>query len=486
MKLFDILPDYFFQLLTGSNKRLYAEAVLSIYELSKDQRFGIRLDVLRDLLQEIVESYQALGEELVTDDENEGLGESPAVEQATERQFTLEEAARMQANSMLRRLQTLGWIDVEVREHFQQYVVLPHYSSRMLALFQELCEARTVEYQRFAFVTFQLLTGEEARRRPGFAVREAERMSEQLQQELVTLYNNMKHHMEEVVRQTSIQDVLDHHFDVYKSQIIDVSYHRLKTSDHVSRYRFQILQTVQEWILNADWLAEAAEDALKNDQYASLSESEQGVRRSLYTIEAIYGTLDEIFYQIDLRHNQYLRSSYDRARYLSQHHQGLDRQLADALERLSQIRKRLPEEVEADLWPELFALRQSSLLDESSLYTPRRKRAPHQPEKHVTVPVPEELKEELRQANLARMRKAITRKKVDAYVQERLYGRSEMELAELVPGNVEEFLMLTYVYLYGQDGSSAFRVERSGERTILHIGGYRFHNHRIVRTAGRS
>src|SRR5690606_28529331 len=124
-----------------------------------------------------------------------------------------------------------------------------------------------------------------------------------------TLYNNRKHHMETVVKQTSIQDVLDHHFDVYKSQIIDASYHRLKTSDHVSRYRFQILRTVQEWLLDADWLREAAEDALKNEQFASVDEAVQGVRSSLFAIETIYTSLDEIFYQIDLRHNQYLRAS---------------------------------------------------------------------------------------------------------------------------------------------------------------------------------
>jgi hypothetical protein len=65
----------------------------------------------------------------------------------------------------------------------------------------------------------------------------------------------------------------------------------------------------------------------------------------------------------------------------------------------------------------------------------------------------------------------------------RLEGRTEMELAELTPGNAEEFLMMTYIYLYGQDGGSAFQIQRSEERVILQMGEYRFHNHRIVRRA---
>lgn len=32
----------------------------------------------------------------------------------------------------------------------------------------------------------------------------------------MALYNNMKHLMEQVVQKSSIQDVLDHHFDHYK------------------------------------------------------------------------------------------------------------------------------------------------------------------------------------------------------------------------------------------------------------------------------
>ncbi|MCK9907298.1 DUF5716 family protein, partial [Frankia sp. Cpl3] len=80
---------------------------------------------------------------------------------------------RAQANALIRKLASLKWSDVEVRDQFQQYIVLPHYTSRILAVLQELCEARAVEYQRFAFVAYQLLTGEEAKRRPCFAVREA-------------------------------------------------------------------------------------------------------------------------------------------------------------------------------------------------------------------------------------------------------------------------------------------------------------------------
>lgn len=42
-----------------------------------------------------------------------------------------------------------------MRDNFRRYIVLPRYASRLLAVFQELCENRAVEYQCFAFVTYQ-------------------------------------------------------------------------------------------------------------------------------------------------------------------------------------------------------------------------------------------------------------------------------------------------------------------------------------------
>jgi len=479
MKLFEVLPDNYFQLLTGPNKHMYAEAVLFLYEQSQLERFGIRYDVLRDLLQEMIESYKEKGIDFSPEEEE---GDPAVTGEATEwqsGQLKVEEISRAQANALIRRLAKLRWIDVEVRDQYEQYIVLPHYTSRILALFKELCDNRTVEYQRFAFVTYQLLTGEEAKRRPSFAVREAAQVTIQFQQELITLYNNMKHHMEQVVQKMSIQDVLDHHFDVYKKQIVDLSYHRLKTSDHVSRYRFQILQTVQKWLLDRDLMEETIEDGIRNEFYADRQEAEADIRTALYRIEEIYNGLDEIFYQIDLRHNQYLRSSYDRARYLSQQTQGLDQMLADILEHFSRIRNRIPED--SFPWPQLFHLQRVNTLTENSLLPPRSKRPLHQPEKHIVVPVSDELKAALREQSKERIRKAVTRKKVEQYVLARMGERAQIELAELAPQNPEEFLMLTFVYLYGQDGMSAFRLKRSEERSILLVGPYRFHNHTIVR-----
>lgn len=468
MKLFEVIPDRLFLLFAGKNKSVYAEALLLLYEQYQESRFGIQYDVMRDYMQELIEAQEESGFTFEAEEEQEQAN----IDSSGEDVF------RLKANALLRRLDKLGWIQVEVRENFRQYIVLPHYASRLLALFKELCENRIVEYQRFAFLTYQLLTGGEAVQRPGFAVLEAERVTQQFMEELRVLVNNMKYHMEQVAAKTSVQEVLDHHFDEYKSKIIDRSYHRLKTSDHVSRYRQKILETVQKWLLDRDWYAAAVEDALRNEFFSARPEAEQGLLAAILSIEEIYRGLDDIFYQIDLRHNQYLRASYDRARYLSQHSHGIDQRLANILEWAADCREQ--EKKDAGILGELFYLLEINHLTEHSLLSPRKKRGPHQPEHYVPIEIPEELKKQLRDQNINRIKKAINREKVNKYVSDRLGGRREMGMEELAPKTMDEFLYMLYVYLYGYDGMACYKLVRGEGNRILTIAGYRFHDRRIV------
>lgn len=490
MKLFEIIPTHFFRLLSGPNRQLYVEAVMLLYDHAQKERFGIPINLMRDVLQELIESWHERGVDWQDEEEKVGGSEAEANPTSSlhtgtsntaiqQDQLDVEDVSRAQANALLRRLEQFGWIETEVRDRFETFIVLPHYSVRMLALFEELCEGRAVEYQRYAFTTYGVLTGEEAKERPAMALNEAYNATLQFDRELFTLYNNMKHHMEQMVQKETIEEVLTHHFDEYQRQIVDSSYHRLKTSDHVSRYRLHILQAVQEWQLDRGKMEATIQDGLFSGFYENREEAEKEIVRALREIESIYAGLDDVFRQIDLRHNQYLRSSYDRARYLSQHQQGVSHRIAQFLEHLSQQINQLPED--KAVLPGLFRLHQLRTVTPSSLFPPRQKREPHKPEQHRTVPIPEEVRKQLREEQVERMRKAITRKKVDDFVMHRLGEREQMDMAELAPTSVEEFLYLTYVYLYGHDGGSSFRLKRRKDKSIINVGPYRFHNHRIER-----
>ncbi len=72
MNLFDVVPEGLFHLLTGSNRKIYAEALLLLYEHSQRERFGIRYEVMRDLLQELLETQQETGMVISADEDELG------------------------------------------------------------------------------------------------------------------------------------------------------------------------------------------------------------------------------------------------------------------------------------------------------------------------------------------------------------------------------------------------------------------------------
>lgn len=80
------------------------------------------------------------------------------------------------------------------------------------------------------------------------------------------------------------------------------------------------------------------------------------------------------------------------------------------------------------------------------------------------------------------MKRAMTREKVRRYVLGRMNGREEIRVEDLAPADAEEFLSLVFVYLYGYDGKSGYRLIRSEEDLLIQTGAYRFHDRKIIRT----
>ena len=415
MELFDVLPEHFFGLLAGKCRRIYAEAGLCLYEQYRLAQFGIEQEILRDKFQELIESWAEAGVAY----EDESFSEKDAADES-----------RAKANHMIRRMKEFGWLDYEQRENFKIFILLPHYSSRLWGLFANLCEGRAVEYQRFAFTTYQVLSGEAAKVQPSMAVLEAERLAEEFVEELRILLNNIKNKMEQVSAQTSLQDVLSHHFVEYRADIVDRSYHRLKTSDHVSRYRIGILREVQEIQQNKERMRALCDDA---------------VRRQLAdSVEAA----------------EYVRASYERALYLQQAGSArTESMIAGVLLAIAEARE---EGSEVGGLSRLFRLQAMDMLLPSSRYVPRKKRIL---EPAVTTPVrsvDEELRQRVRRESAERVARGISRQKIEAWILDVLGQRGSMEIGELLgllrAEENPDFLQLLYVYLYGHDELAKYRL----------------------------
>ena len=470
MELFDVLPEHFFGLLAGKCRRIYAEAGLCLYEQYRLAQFGIEQEILRDKFQELIESWAEAGVAY----EDESFSDKDAADES-----------RAKANHMIRRMKEFGWLDYEQRENFKIFILLPHYSSRLWGLFANLCEGRAVEYQRFAFTTYQVLSGEAAKAQPSMAVIEAERLAEEFVEELRILLNNIKSKMEQVSAQTSLQDVLSHHFVEYRADIVDRSYHRLKTSDHVSRYRIGILREVQEIQQNKERMRALCDDAVRRQLADSVEAAEYRMKSSLQTIEEIYRGLDDMFAQIDRRHNQYVRASYERALYLRQTGNArIESMIAGVLLAVAKARD---EGSTVGGLPQLFRLQTTEMLLPSSRYVPRKKRVLEPAAPTPVRSVDEELRARVRQESAERVARGISRQKIEAWILDVLGSRDAMEIEELLTRLREEknpdLTHLLYVYLYGHDDPARYRLDE--QKDIREQDAIRYSNRTIRRRENR-
>ena len=148
----------------------------------------------------------------------------------------------------------------------------------------------------------------------------------------------------------------------------------LKTSDHVSRYRRDIIEQLQNWQMDSEWLISAA-DELALQSRLSPAQAEQTLAGYLQFIIHQLEGLDPLLEDIDQRHAQYLRTSLRQIRYQLG---SADGSFKDRLVSLARQLSAMKDEGEEYLPPEAPGLRQHpvDVPDLHSYYTPPQRRAP--------------------------------------------------------------------------------------------------------------
>ena len=368
MNLFDKIPEKLFVLLAGKNRKIYAEALFLLLEWHQKGGLGTEYNEMREALCAMLEKNEEKGISLDLSDEN-----------ACE---NIENNPREKAGIILRRLKELEWIQIERRESFQDYIVLPNYTSRLLRTFKALCEEQNIEYQGYALNTYQLLMGEEVTHNP-LTIIQAAKSTEELLHNLRDMNSNMHNHMSQLQKSETLENAFDQHLS-YQEKIIDQGYHRLKTSNHTARYRKKILDIVEKLIDNNTTLERLSQEAVKSKietfQGHNQEECKGRILDMLYDIQDFYiRTLDDIEHNIDTRHSKYTAVLKERIKYMSRSSDAIDQKLANILECLKN--NSIPDAA-LEFAGNFVWIRQLSGQEED-LYIPRKPAVKHYPPEQI-------------------------------------------------------------------------------------------------------
>jgi hypothetical protein len=236
--------------------------LLRIYGLAEFNRFGLAREVVVAEIVDYLKGANAEGE-IAVEMANQASAESAAPTQSKDDTLSItgQKSEQDYASYLIRRLEETGWIEREQHADYSETIALPDYAFTLLEAFRKIEEQKPHEFTGQLYTANQLITAAETNKdfSPALAVTQAYENVRQMVRGLSELNQNIRRYVERATREKEIPDLLHLQFDDY-SQTLGASYHALKTSDHVSRYRRDIINQFQAWQLDADWLVRTADE----------------------------------------------------------------------------------------------------------------------------------------------------------------------------------------------------------------------------------
>jgi hypothetical protein len=315
------------------------------------------------------------------------------------------------------------------------------------------------EYTGQLYAAHQLLTHQGENFSPALALTQAYENVRQVIRGLNELNQNIRRYIERVSRNQSVAELLRLQYDEY-SQALGPAYHALKTSDHVSRYRRDIISQLQSWQLDGIWLDQTA-DELATQGRLSPAQAANEINHYLHFIINQLESLDPLLEEIDRRHSQYLRTSLRQIRYQLV---SADGSFKDKLTSLARDLAGLQAEGEAWLPEEMPAFQTvaAEQPDVHSFYTLPQRRAPFTPQPVVLPILDPSTARTLHAATLQQLGAAITPAKIQAFVNQFFNGHRVLHLNDLPPdafATPADLPWLIYTVAYGNHPEVNYNLE---------------------------
>ncbi len=442
---FDILPANLFNLFStqgyGDWQRHYMAILLRIYELAEFNRFGLTreqvvADVVDYLNKQDLTTLQAIDDDGVRSNDAQDI-----------------------ASWIVRRLDEAGWIEREQQADYTELIILPDYAFTLLEAFRSIQQQKPQEYTGQLYAAHQLLTQQGDDFSPALALTQAYENIRQALRGLNELNQNIRRYTERVTRDRPVAELLRLQYDDY-AQVLGPAYHALKTSDHVSRYRRDIVGQLQNWQLDENWLDQTANELATQGHHTPAQANEE-ISRILSFIINQLETLDPLLDEIDRRHTQYLRTSLRQVRYQLG---SADGSFKDRLAFLAQQLAKLQSEGETWLPDEMpgFQVMPVEQPDKNSFYTPPMQRTPFTPQP-VTAPVldPATIRT-LQATTMQDMTKVITPAKIQHFVNRFFNGSNTLHIndfpADTFTGDTD-LPWLIYTIAYGNHPEVNYALE---------------------------
>lgn len=460
--LFNIVPENFFSPLAAPGKMVYWECICRLFSVTSRQlSFGVERDVLVDELQYYFESSMSAD---IPDEDMDDAGSM---------------SSRDKANFMLRRLESYGWIYIDVDYSYVQRVNFRDYAVQIIKTLLAVSEDRKTEYQGYIYTIYNLARA--GGTNPGLGLLQIAENMDALITGLKTLNANIKRYIDELTKHSTVAEIMDALLNDYYTNVVDKAYHRLLTSDNVSKFRPEIIERLEANSRNRQFLNGAAKEIAELKEI-SPDEADELVLELLHDVIDAFRRMDDILDEINKKNTRYQRAAINRARFLLSSSEDIRGQLKDILTFMNQQiqEKKLDYNAiyELEEMDRLIKVFYWDYLDTDSLYTPVEGKKEFIPQESPQIVPDEQARDEKRRKMREKLEKILSPEKISLYVEEQMGDRTKMLASELPLSQGDTFIRLIYIRLYGQRKKASYRLEM---KDVVEKDGFRFRDFLILR-----
>ena len=457
--MFQILSENFFVPLASPNKTIYWVCLVKLFSVMSNQlSFGVERDILVQELQYYFEQEQAAA---IEDESFDGKN------------------SRDKANWMLRRLEYYGWIEIETDKSYVQRASFREYAVKILKTLLEIEEGKQIEYQGYIYTIYSLVRS--STDNPGIVLLSILENTDMLITGLKNLNSGIKRYIDELTKYRTPAEIMDVLFNDYIENIVDKAYHRLLTSDNVSKFRPEIVERLESKSRSRAYIAKTGAE-LADIREIPMEQAEELVYQYIHQIIDAFQNMDDILAEINQKNTQYQKAAINRAKFYLIGGEDVRGQLKEIL---SEVNEKInAEDMELggiyriSFLDELIRIYSSSVLDEKSLHVPIEGKKEFKPVELADDLPNAALRQEKLKKMMEKMERVLNPRKINHYVLECLQERERMMASELPLAAAEDFVRLIYVRLYGQRKNMKYRIETAED---IVINGYRFRDFAIIR-----
>ena len=457
--MFQIISDNFFVPLASPNKVVYWECLVKLFSVMDHQlSFGVERDILVQELQYYFEQAQSASIE------EEGFAGKNS---------------RDKANWMLRRLEYYGWIEIETDKSYVQRASFKDYAVKIIKTLLEIEEGKQIEYQGYIYTIYSLVRSNTDS--PGIVLLSILENTDMLITGLKNLNSGTKRYIDELTKYKTPAEIMDVLFNDYIENIVDKAYHRLLTSDNVSKFRPEIVERLESKSRSKSYIEKASAE-IAGIREIQIEQAEELVYQYIHEIIDAFLNMDDILSEINQKNTQYQKAAINRAKFFLIGGEDIRGQLKEIL---SEVNEKINEEsmelggiYRITFLDELIRIYSSGILDEKSLYVPIEGKKEFKPRELMNDQPDLELRQAKLKKMMEKMERVLNPQKIDAYVLKCLKDRKEMTASDLPLETAEDFVHMIYVRLYGQRKNMKYEIETG---TDISVKGYRFKNFTIRR-----